>query len=208
MKYLKHLLFVVALAFAPRGYAAIDPLPTWQSTLAALPKVADNSWAANFAAWYADRLTGITTNPANLVPTGFVFTFNQATFQAQLQTLTPQSTAAAGIQGFANAWETALVASTVVVAPGSFKPPATPPTTFSAIISTTIDTPSIAAGKAKLLELVTAPPVSDPNLSQFPAKFREATLLLTITVVGLDSQPPPSAGPGPQPLTVANVPLI
>lgn len=187
---------------------AIDALQIWKDELAALPKVADTSWAANFAAWYADRLAGITTSPAALVPSGFVFTFAQPAFAAQLLALGPETSALAGITGFANAWEAALNATTVVVAPGSAIPPPTPPTIFSVVISTTIDPASIAAGKAKLLELVTAPPVADPQNSQFPVKFREATLLLTITVIGLDSQPPPSAGPGPQPLTAANVPLI
>lgn len=187
---------------------AIDGLGTWQSELANLPKVADNSWASNFSAWYASRLTGITTDPSFLVPTGFIFTFAQGVFTGQLVTLTPTDNATTGITNFANAWETALNATTVVVAPGTFKPPTSPTTLFSAIISTTIDTASIAAGKAKLLELVSATPVADPLDSLFPTKFREATLLLTITVIGLDNQPPPSVGPGPQPLTVSAVPLI
>lgn len=184
---------------------AIDALQIWKDELAALPKVADTSWAANFAAWYADRLAGITTSPSALVPTGFVFTFAQAAFAAQLLSLAPTTSAAAGIMGFANAWQTALLATTAVVGPGSFKPPTSPATLFSAVISTIIDPASITAGKAKLLELVTAPPVADPQNSAFPVKFREATLLLSITVTGLDSTPTPA---GPLPLVAALVPLI
>lgn len=187
---------------------AVDVLQDWKDTLAALPKVADTSWAANFAGWYADRIVGITTNPANLVPVGFTFTFAQPVFAAQLLALTPVGDALSGITGFANAWETALLATTVAVSPGSAIPPPTPPTIFSVVTTTVIDPASIAAGKAKILELVTAPPVADAQNSLFPVKFRDATLLLTITVTGLDSQPPPSAGPGPQPLVAANVPLI
>lgn len=182
---------------------AIDPLSTWQATLAALPKVSDNSWAPNFAAWYANRLTGITTNPLFLVPVGFVFTFAQSTFASELQGLTPVTTSLAGITNFANAWETALNSTTVLLAPLSFKPPSTPATLFSVVASTTIDTASIAAGKNKLLELIAAPPVDDPTLSQFPIKFREATLLLTITAIGTNS-----IVPVPTPLTVPLIPLI
>ncbi len=187
---------------------AIDPLSTWKSTLAALPKVADASWAANFAAWYAGRIVGITTDPSALVPTGFVFTFNQALFASGLSSLGPTPSAVAGITAFADAWLASMQASTAVVAPGSFAPPSSPTTLFSVVNSTTIDAASMTAARSKLLELTSAAPVADANDSEFPVKFREATLLLTITVIGLDSQPPPSAGPGPQPLTVAAVPLI
>ena len=187
---------------------AIDPLSVWKTELANLPKVSDSSWALNFANYYADRLINITTNSSQLVPSGFVFTFSVSTFQSELVSLPPTDDPIAGATSFANAWETALNASTAIVAPGSFIPPTSPMTLFSSIISTVIDPTSIAAGKAKLLELVSAPPVADPQNSLFPVKFREATLLLTITINGLDSQPPPAAGPGPQPLTAANVQLI
>jgi hypothetical protein len=186
----------------------IDGLGTWQSELALLPKVADTSWANNFASWYADRIIGITTDPTKLVPTGFVFTFAQSLFASSLLSLTPTADTTAGITGFANAWETALNATVAVVGPGSFIPPSTPNTLFSVVTTTTIDPASIALGKAKLLELITAPPVADPLSSLFPEKFRDATLLLTITSIGLDSEPIPPGGPGPQPLTAANIPLI
>lgn len=187
---------------------SIAPLQNWKDTFANLPKVADTSWAANFAAAYAGLITGITTDPAALVPTGFLFTFAQPVFAAQLLALTPVGDALSGITGFAAAWEAALLASVALVLPASFVPPTSPATLFSAVTTTTITPVSIAAGKAKILELVTAPPVADAQDSQFPIKFREATLLLKITVVGLNSLPPPPAGPGPQPFTAANVPLI
>lgn len=187
---------------------AIKVLQDWKDSLENLPKVANNSWAANFANWYADMIAAITTDPAALVPTGFVFTFNKPIFEAQLLALTPKDNALAGITGFADAWNAALTASTVVVAPASFKPPTSTTTLFSLVTTTTIVPASIAAGKAKILELVSAPPVASAQDSQFPIKFRDATLLLKIKVVGKDSQPPPNAGPGPQDLTVDNIPLI
>jgi len=187
---------------------AIDPLATWRSTLAALPKVADTSWAANFAGWVADRVVNITTNPANLtLASPLVFVFNEATFATQLIALTPVSDALSGITGFANAWETAILTTvfpaTLNVAPGAFIPPSSPATIFSSVTSVVLTPASIAAAKAKIIELASAPPVSDVNDSEFPVKFRDAFLLLKINVTGLNS-----VSPTPGPLTASNVPLI
>ena len=183
---------------------ALEPVGTWKSTLAALPSVADSSWASAFASWYSARIATISPDPSVFAAVGFVFTFNAATFQAQLLTLGPTDDPAAGASGFANAWEAAILASTALVAPGSALVPPSPPTTFSVVATTVIDPTSVAAGKAKLLELAAAPPVSDANNSQFPVKFREATALLSITVTGTDSTPTPA---GPLPLTAPFVPL-
>lgn len=183
---------------------AVDSLNIWKSTLSSLPKVTDGSWSSSFSSWYANRIIAISPDPSVLIPAGFLFTFNVAIFSSMLSSLTPVPTAAAGILGFANAWEAALLASTAVMGPGSALVPPSPPTIFSVVITTVIDPASIALGKAKLLELVTAPPETDANNSLFPEKFRDATLLLTITVTGLDSTPIPA---GPLPLVAASVPL-
>jgi hypothetical protein len=182
---------------------AVEPLQTWKDELENLPKVADGSWSLNFANWYADMISGIEPDSSALTPSGFVFTFPVAIFASALSALSPTTDAVAGITGFATAWETALLASTSVVGPGSFIPPATPATTFSVVASSLIDPASIAAGKAKLLELVTAPPAADAQDSEFPIKFREATLLLTFTVIGTNSDSPTTA-----PLTAPLVPFI
>ena len=198
----------------------IDNLATWRSTLAALPKVSDNSWAANFAGWVADRLSpvtavdtkGIETDPLVLTlvsppPAGFVFTFPEASFATALQALSPTTDASAGIQSFADAWEDALNSlvfpASLSVTLGAFAPPTSPTTLFSSVTMVTLVPASITAGKNKIIELATSTPVDDPNLSEFPVKFREAFLLLKIKVVGLDS-----TTPTPVPLTVDNIPLI
>ena len=194
---------------------ALGPGPgTWKTTLAALPKVANDSWADNFAAWYAGRLTGIEPDSAALVPVGFVFTFPESTFADGLRALGPSEDALAAIEDFAAAWRTAIeemvyptsLAVDVGTTVAPFSP--APNTTFSEITSVVIDSDSIDAAVEKIVELATASPVADPFDSEFPVKFREATLLLTITVTGKDSQPPPSAGPGPQDLEAAAVPLL
>jgi hypothetical protein len=181
---------------------SLEPLSVWKSTLAALPPTA-GAWYIPFASWYAARILPISPDPGVFVAAGFLFTFNVSVFQTQLSLLTPVNNALAGITGFANAWEAAILASTVVVSPGSALVPPTPATTFSAVATSLIDTTSIALGKAKLLELVSAPQVPDANDSEFPEKFREATLLLTMTVTGINS-----IVPVPTPLTAPFVPFI
>jgi len=192
---------------------SVDVLQVWKDELENLPKVANSSWAGNFANWTGDRVdaaaaqdgVGIATDPAALVgPSGnaIVFSFNRSQFETGLLSLSPTTDAVAGITGFANAWEAALLASTATGIPASYIPPASPSTTFSSITSTTIDPASIALGKAKILELIGSPPVASGQDSQFPIKFREAFLLLTVTVVGQDS-----SSNGPFPLTAAAVPL-
>ena len=178
---------------------AIDDLTIWKTTLAALPKVGDSSWAANFALWVDERVTAKMSLPGIGGP-GFTFTFNKSVFQSALESLAPAGDQATAIAAFADAWESATTASVAITLVGSYIEPATPATTWSIVASTVIDPPSIVIGKAKINELATAPAVSDPNDSEFPVKFREAFLSLTITTTGTNSVSPPA---GPNPLTDA-----
>lgn len=180
----------------------IESLQTWKNELENLPKVTTPVWALNFANWYADMIRGIESDPISFQAVGFSFSFPTSAFASALSALPPTTDPASGILGFASAWESAILSTMVSVAPGSIIPPPSPPTTFSVVTSSLIDPSSILAGKAKILELVDVSVVGE---SQFPIKFREATLLLTFTVAGLDSTPSPS---GPLPLTASNIPFI
>lgn len=175
----------------------IDSLSIWKTTFQTLPKTEDTSWAGNFADWTDERVSGkaellFITNPST------TFTFSKSTFQSLLLGLSPTPSAAAGIQGFADAWETAILASTLNIGPGAFVGIDSPATKWSVVSSSLIDPPSILLGKAKILELVSAAPAEDAALSEFPEKFRDAFLALTGSVIGLDSTPIPA---GPLPLT-------
>lgn len=186
----------------------IDSLDKWKDTFNALPKVGDSSWTDNFANWYKDRIVTIEPDASKLTAVGFVFKFDADIFSAALKALTPTLSAVEGISKMADAWLSAMslviYPATLSVSAGSFIGSASPPTLFSAIISVLLDPPSILAAKVKLLELITSPRTSG-NDSKFPELFREATLLLSITVTGLNSVPPPT---GPLPLVAALVPLI
>jgi hypothetical protein len=172
----------------------IDPLATWQTTFANLPKVADTSWAQNFADWADARVTS-KMKLNGIGGPNMTFTFNKSLFAAQLIALLPTDDALAGITGFALAWEAAIIASVAATAAGSYIGAPTPSTTWSVVNSTVIDPPSIALGKAKIIELKDAPATDNALDSEFPIKFREAFLLLTVTTDGLDSD-----GDGPYPL--------
>jgi len=171
----------------------VDALATWQSTFAALPKVADNSWAAPFAQWANDRVTSKMSLPG-ITGAGLTFTFNKATFESELITLTETADKEAGITAFADAWKTAILVSVAAVAAGSSIGSPSPATTWSSVSSTVITPASITAGRAKIIELKDAPLVGDALESEFPIKFREAFLLLRITTTGLNSVSPT---PGP-----------
>ena len=185
----------------------IDPLDKWKKTLNDLSKSSDPVWATKFANWYAERIANIAPDPSFLTAVGFVFAFPTPAFASALMALPPTTSAPAGIAGYAAAWETSILSIVypvgISVSSGSSIPPTAPPTTFSAVTSVLIDPSSIAAGKAKILELINSKPVSNSNDSQFPIKFREATLMLKINVSGMNSQPPT-----PVPLVAMNVPLV
>lgn len=178
---------------------AIDSLGVFKSTFADLPKVSDASWASNMAAWVNDRVTNKTvlSGGGGTVP---IFTLNQAVLQAGLSSMSASTDQAASINLLANAFQSALTASTMVVATGFYFGSPSPTTTFSEVTTSLIDPASVLLAKAKILELIGAPNVSDPNDSLFPEKIRDCILALTVTTIGFDSTPPPT---GPLPLTDA-----
>lgn len=182
----------------------IDDLATWKSTFEALPKVTDISWAANFANWVYDRvvnneLTGLTTASPPLL-------FDKGTFQTALEATVQTTDPVTGATQFANAWLTAINASTILqVVPGDSVGAATPATTWSVVSTALLNPAGIAAGYSILLSLSAAVPSELFSLSEFPEKFRLAFLALLGDVSGLDSVPPPA---GPNALVVSLVPLI
>lgn len=182
----------------------IDGLSTWQTTFAALPKTLGPEWSTNIATWALARVVAAELQTlTDAVPPTFLF--SDSTFASQLATLLPTLDPSSAAMGVANAFEAAILASSLLVEPGSFVGTSTPATLFSVVNTALIDPPSIVAAKAKVLELATALPVDDAEDSAFPVILREAFLLLTGTVTGLNSVPPPA---GPNPLVAAALPLV
>ena len=134
----------------------------WKTTLKNLPKVADNSWAGNFAGWADDR---VTSKMDLLTIDEFTFTFNKVSFESGLISLGPTESISDGINDFANEWETSINASTVVVPDGASIGPPSPTTTWSSVTDTIILPASIVLAKEKILELISSTPVDDADNS-------------------------------------------
>jgi hypothetical protein len=166
----------------------------WQSTWkTAVPPAKDDSWKENLAKYIDARLTGKLTSLALFSAPGVgaaSFTFGKSAFKSALSGNSPAL--------LANAVEAGLLASTISVEPNAFIEPKSPATTFSVVQTSLIDPPSIALVKAAIIGVSGLPGTKDASQSQFPVKLREAFLLLTFSVVGLDSKVPPA---GPLPLT-------
>jgi hypothetical protein len=185
----------------------IDPEQVWIDAFAALAPQKGPMWAQPMADAVDARVTGKVA--LNGLTGSVTFTFNKAVFMAQLMALTPTPDAAAGMMGFANAWGAAMLASTLVVAPGSFFPAPAPATLWSVVFATVIDGASIETAKQALVaELMAVAPAKDAKESKFPPAFRNAFLKCTASVNGLNSLPPPTAGPGPLPFSAPFVPLL
>lgn len=172
---------------------SLEPLSTWKSEFALLPKVADSSWKSNLGDYIEARVNSLLD--LSTYSTGVSFTFDKTTFEAALAGV--DALTGDGVDAMATGFGNALATGLVVSAGASFSP-YTPQTTFSSVTSSTFDAASITAGENKIKELNSATPVDSVNDSLFPLKLREAFLLLTATVIGLDSTPMPT---GPLPLT-------
>lgn len=174
----------------------LDDLTTWKNEWAAIPLVADDSWKQTMGDYLEARTVGMEL--PGIGGPGFSWTFSTSTFVSGLSGV--DANTGDGVEKIASSFESAILASTLSVAPGSWVGVSTPSTTWSVVSSTIFDAPGLSLGKNKILELTSAAPVEDALDSEFPVKLRDAFLLLTVTTSGLDSTPAPS---GPLPLTDA-----
>ena len=172
---------------------SIDSLADWKTEFANLPLVIDDTWKQNLADYISDRITSklnlLTYSPQ------VTFTFNKSAFVSALGSVTPAL--GNGVDQIAVGFVNGCIGG-LVVAPGTAFGAGIPATTFSTVATSIFDAPSLALASAKIIELKSATPVADVSDSIFPGKLREACLLLTATVIGLDSTPPAA---GPLPLT-------
>jgi len=172
---------------------SIDSLSVWKSEFTLLPKVIDDSWKQNLADYISDRITSKMNLRTYSPQVGF--TFDKASLISALASVTPEL--GNGVEQLATGFVDGVTGG-LTVAPGASFSPGTPTETFSAVTSSLFDTASLSVAENKILELESATPVIDVNDSVFPEKLRDACLLLTATVIGLDSTPPVA---GPLPLT-------
>lgn len=181
---------------------ALGPVSEWTDAFNNLPLVGSgNAWAGNMAN-AVDGLTSSKLSLTNITGTPAQFTFGTSAFQTALESLSPTTDASQGAQNFADAWETAIQASMMVVSPGASVGAPSPATTFSIVASTTVDAGSLSSAKSTLVSTLAAiPPSGDANA--FATAFRTAFLGLTYTTNGTNS-----SSPTPAPLVDANDPVI
>jgi hypothetical protein len=188
----------------------IDPISTWKSTMAALvPSTDPDAALTEFAKWVDERVT----NKMSIVGVSKsdgtesnIFVFNKSIFETQLKaTCVPTTDVSAAASKFADAWEQAMLASTMAMTPGFYvNPPVAPtPATQWSVVTSLIDPLSITAAKIILVaDMTSSMPTSDPNNSGFPAAFRNAFVALKVNIVGMNS-----VTPTPTPLNMPGTPV-
>ena len=178
----------------------IDPEGAWKSAIANIKPDSTPQWTKAMA----DAVDSCCSNKAGLTGiTGSVtFTFNKALFMAQLLAVSATPLAALAAQAIGAAWGTAMMASIILVPPGSSLGAPSPATTWS-VCATVIDPAMVTLAQVSLIaELTTMQGVKSAQDSKLGPAIRKALLSCTATVTGVNSIPPP-AGPLPllSPLT-------
>lgn len=181
----------------------IDPVNIWIDEIAKLKvdSAKDQSWAERLATIVDRRVT----SKLQLVKVKgqITFTFQKAIFEAQLRKIFVSKTINLPAEQIAQAWETAVLASRLVVATGSYVGSPTPPTTFSVVASSKLIPASIKAGRAVIVqELLANKPVPNAYQSQLGPALFKGFKLLQATVSGTNSDSTPA------PLSVPSTPVI
>lgn len=168
----------------------LEPLGVWKSEFASLGTVDIGTWAASLASCVSKR----TTMKLGLMQiSGPVqYLFNQALFQARLSASLPTDSQNAAALQIASSWESAVMASPMLVLPGASIGAPTPPTTWS-VVAAVLDPPSVQMGKVSLVRSLSRIKAVDKGIdSQLAEALRNAFLKLSFTVTGINSLPIPS----------------
>lgn len=182
---------------------SMDIEKEWIDAIAALGQSKSSDWAKAFA----DAIDQRVSNKAGLttIQGAITFTFNKDLFAQGLLGLTPDGSAVSAMTKYATVWADAMMASQIVVAPGSYVGTTSPATLWSVVASSLLDPPSIQSAKEFLIQELANLPVADQAKdSKFGPTFRKAFLMCTASVQGLDSTPTPA---GPLPLSFPLDPL-
>jgi len=183
----------------------VDPLAIWNSTWATLPLDPTGVlYPPVIGTWLATRVLGFTFDPLSLAGTPpTLLTWAKPVFEAGITGMIPDPTQVLGATTLATAWESAILASTILALPGSFVIPPTPATTFSVVTSTLIDIPSVTAAKIALISALSTALPTPGILFPVPTELRTAFLSVTYTASGLNS-----IVPTPTPLIVPGIAVL
>ena len=188
----------------------IDPLPLWKKEFKNLKPVGDKDppgkWADNLADFIDQRVTNKMTLGTPIMGPPSTFTFQKALFSAPLKALQAVPDPISGRTAVANAWQSAILASTMVPGAGIALGSPAPPTLFSAPPVCMIFPVSVTLAYAGLLmDLIGLGEAQDPLMSKMPDALYTAFTKLQFMLQGLNSIPPPA---GPLPLIVPTVPVL
>lgn len=182
---------------------AIDSLDIWLDEFEKLPQdpTGDQS-PRDLANYINDRVTRKMETSSSVVkwspePS---FTWQKAIFENVLRIICkiPSPETVTPAIKLATAWKEATLISTFSIQPqAKMNPPAPATTGIAASAGAVIDPSSVALGFTYLVsQLSSILPARTRQESAFPRAFRQAFLMLTVTISGVDTTTPP-AGPIP-----------
>ena len=194
---------MIATLKISKGLTLIDALNIWLDEFEKLPDDPTGDMSpTNLANFVNVRVTGKLDTSTSIVkwdpPPSF--TWQKSIFEDTLRAISkvPSSDPIIPAIKIATGWQNAVIASTVVIQPQAIMNPPFPATSgIAATAVSIIDPASVALGYAHLVaQLSGVLPVNIKKAAVFPKAIREAFLMLTVTISGVDTKPPPT-GPIP-----------
>ena len=176
----------------------IDPLPTWLAEFEKLPPDTTGDQAPKNITDFLDaRVTGkldLNNSIAKFSPPPS-FTWQKALFQTQFMLLSkiPAPDPISPALKIAQAWQTATMASTMVITAGATVLPPPPGSNGQVSVAIAIvDPATLALAVATLIsDLSGAKPSPSASASVLPKALYKAFTSITFTVTGVDTKVPP-----------------
>lgn len=184
----------------------IDPLATWIAEFEKLPlDKTGNESPKNIANFIDLRVTNkldLNNSIAKFSPTP-IFTWKKDIFENlfKLVSLIPSIDPITPAMKIASAWQSATLASTLIISSGATVAPPPPGTNGNAATAiAVIDPPTLATAYAGLIaDLSKAKPSKTKAESELAKAIYKAFTKITYTITGVDTKPPPT---GPIPFTL------
>ena len=186
----------------------IDPLPLWIVEYEKLPqdKTGFDS-PGNITNFINDRVNQKVDLNVKFSPPP-VFTWQKAIFESlfRIISITPSLDPITPAIKVATAWQTSILASTMIISAGATMSPPPPPTNgIISIATAVIDPATVAAAFSGIIaDLSSAKPSPTRLQAELPKAIYKAFTKITYTVTGIDTSPPPT-GPFPFALPLTSV---
>jgi len=184
----------------------IDPLPIWIVEWEKLPQDSTgNDSPKNITTFLNDRVTNkldLDNSIVKFTPPP-QFTWQKGLFENLFKIIskTPSFDPITPAIKIATAWQTATLASTMMISSGAqFAPPLPPSNGIVAIAAAVIDPATLAIAYTGIIaDLSSGTPAEIRSKAVFPKALFKAFSSITFTVSGIDTTLPPPAGIGPVP---------